>query len=1581
MTIDLKNGPGIEPIGDTSADRVVALKANPKYFTYDKNNALTPREGTIGVSPKTTLTVEDGLKQTTSNLVENIKISLDVGEGLSADGTLHVDDTVLTTKGSFLVEGLIKTKVPFESIGAVTKAEHMINRSYADSHYLRALDDIPQDVVISTNSASKLSIVAASTKEALATLYGAAGRVFVGKTVDLGGGIAFAGSSHAAGSGMERNFLNLYNTGSGSLQWTARNSLSNYDWEFRGKVIAPTIKATKDPIDPQDVTRLGFTDKTYVRATAEVETANYSGLKGGGLLNSSPRLSLDIPNTTKVAAAIATDKLLIETASGLRHIDVGSLINTNTMYDLRGTIALVANAGDAQIKSDPDFGTFGVNPTGFNVSNPGLVSGAAYLVQDATSNSTITGERHDYYAGDVIVFVEGALLPWTTAIAGVASFNGRVGAVIPLAADYSNVYGSLVGDNTFSGKVSFEQGVVLASAGDAWLDAGAFETTSYVEGISKLTQLPVGSVSFSDAGVAIGFDSKDATRGLLVHTDGITSKGIPQGTSADSLVRADTLAASVLGNMKADRDALITANHTTVDMRIGPTLLDSALSSKTTANELTLEVSRPLLSFTHTGASTPVSLTFDKVNDSVGIKHPESLSVQGQEVQSLVRMDTLDAKVPLATSDDMVAGTPGKIVTADLIRDITDGAVMYSEKATATDIALGSAGKWVDSKGLYDSFAGNSAPIVSNGTANHGDAAIGTGYPAVQHYGRNAIGKVLLGSNSIGGMELGSLHAQADQARYKLYADNGYVTFNEIIDTVKNGGGGGGGTGDGNLASDGSIPMDAGYTPKVYQDIATKTYVDSQVTGIDPLRPIEGLLIYYGYPIAFKELWDADAVIRAIAGQWDVYVVGDGYQYLDHEEFASTKYIIEELTKLGVRCYGYVAAVFGGVGGPTRPIERRAQDINAWLDNLPTLYGIFFDEFGYDYMLTRANQNLSVDYQKGRIPVDGRYVSRVVPTMYNMWFFTAFMEDTINTSVNLDGEMMNPNGVPINFRDKRDSIMYELFAMGGEGLQNQYGGNERYESFERLDAIGHIDTLTGETFRYRREGIAMYGTKEIVPGSDKWEIDLAQMAKQGITTTQGAEEYVYMMAEMWQMDSVGIADYYFGTQQFWADSLKRRAPDQFARSKRVKIEVSNWFVDAVATYENGETITSKTDLDTLTYDIEWTNSTKSGGDDNDGSIIIGEGTPLLADGSVGMKYGYAPTTDYGIATKKYVDESIGVVTKGTAVPLQTAGSEGDKYFRMSTDVGYPARLSLTLRLELEGGNIANDWVFDLSSGLGSVQSGNASTIEYIRVAPDDSISLKMKEGKSLPLTMCSFGGIIQTNPSPSSAGVYYWPNSYGWRKNLDTVLGYFSEVILNADPNLTEYSEYRKTGGVWIPIDLSGGGGGGETGASVTHLGEGLPSTSIGKDGDKYIRKAVISNSPTLQMVHAMLRAVGDGWEIASIVSSSGWVANYLGLSYNSFQFYYPKGTARPGGTTATFAGFSFPMSTGVWVPSTTQECTLTFNTSSHLNISQAYSAITGNPLNAAGYSFSLSSERNMDPYREYAKEQGLWSLLNIGRA
>lgn len=120
------------------------------------------------------------------------------------------------------------------------------------------------------------------------------------------------------------------------------------------------------------------------------------------------------------------------------------------------------------------------------------------------------------------------------------------------------------------------------------------------------------------------------------------------------------------------------------------------------------------------------------------------------------------------------------------------------------------------------------------------------------------------------------------------------------------------------------------------------------------MTEVKRLAIFYGWPSTVNATYTVAGAI-AVFKQYDIIVFGSGLESPTHGDHANTVAIIAGLPKR-VAVYGYVDSPLG--------IATTGPSIDAWA--AMGVAGIFCDEFGYDFSMTRALQNTLVDYIHGK---------------------------------------------------------------------------------------------------------------------------------------------------------------------------------------------------------------------------------------------------------------------------------------------------------------------------------------------------------------------------------------------------------------------------------------------------------------------------------------------------------------------------------------------------------------------------------------------------------------------------------------
>lgn len=152
-----------------------------------------------------------------------------------------------------------------------------------------------------------------------------------------------------------------------------------------------------------------------------------------------------------------------------------------------------------------------------------------------------------------------------------------------------------------------------------------------------------------------------------------------------------------------------------------------------------------------------------------------------------------------------------------------------------------------------------------------------------------------------------------------------------------------------------------GRLEELVGDVPISEQIKTAINELDG-KSIEKVLLYYGYPIAINGVWDVEDAVN-IYRAYDVVVFGDTYQDPEHSVYESTVAIIQKLAEVApnVRVVGYVPiGMVPNSHDSNLPMDELKHRVDQW--NAIGVHGIFLDEFGYDYYVTRERQNEIVGY-------------------------------------------------------------------------------------------------------------------------------------------------------------------------------------------------------------------------------------------------------------------------------------------------------------------------------------------------------------------------------------------------------------------------------------------------------------------------------------------------------------------------------------------------------------------------------------------------------------------------------------------
>lgn len=255
------------------------------------------------------------------------------------------------------------------------------------------------------------------------------------------------------------------------------------------------------------------------------------------------------------------------------------------------------------------------------------------------------------------------------------------------------------------------------------------------------------------------------------------------------------------------------------------------------------------------------------------------------------------------------------------------------------------------------------------------------------------------------------------------------------------------------------------------------------------------MLIYYGWLNAFNSAtnaWDNDLVAADMGTNYDILVFGDGLADPGHPDYANSQYIINKIKTdyPSVLIFGYVTA------------NQSLQDFQAKASQWDTMVvdGIFMDEMGYDFGVTRQQQNYEIMFVKQL-----NYATKVFANAWNPNHVLGIADDPSfpNTTYNpaLDQSLM----------DASDWFLLESFVYNQQAAPPAYWPLE--QELDRLDKARLLKS--------------MYPT------------NLASVAIIDDADPSGQMHFdrLYKMSHLGKLEAVGSSDLFYGAStaktKFW----------------------------------------------------------------------------------------------------------------------------------------------------------------------------------------------------------------------------------------------------------------------------------------------------------------------------------------------------------------------------------------------------------------------------------------------------------------
>ena len=152
------------------------------------------------------------------------------------------------------------------------------------------------------------------------------------------------------------------------------------------------------------------------------------------------------------------------------------------------------------------------------------------------------------------------------------------------------------------------------------------------------------------------------------------------------------------------------------------------------------------------------------------------------------------------------------------------------------------------------------------------------------------------------------------------------------------------------------------------------------------------LMVYYGTPQGVNGLWDDDLAAQVFS-RYDFIVFGEGLQDSAHTYHTSTINIVSKIHELNpnAKIFGYIDLGVSTNNFTQVEMEGFTDD---WV-NLIGADGIFLDDAGYDFLVSRTRQNDIIDY------IHDTYE---FPVFINAWVPDDVMSSAVDATYNPGGD-------------------------------------------------------------------------------------------------------------------------------------------------------------------------------------------------------------------------------------------------------------------------------------------------------------------------------------------------------------------------------------------------------------------------------------------------------------------------------------------------------------------------------------------------------------------------------------------------
>jgi hypothetical protein len=253
-------------VGLSNVPNVTTNNQTPTYTEAATLAALTSGEALTISMGKLAKAVSSFIAHSTNTLNPHSVTKAQVGLGNvdnTADSTKNVATAgKWTTARTLSLTGDVTGSVVIDGSGNVsiitTVGDNTHNHTSLSGNVTISGQVLATGATFNGGTNTTVNIIANDDGNAILNLMGSntqgTGILYMGQTIDFGGGIEYNGDNSPTTSGAGADYIALYRRNTGQNIWTAKNHVNGNDWEFAGSIIAPKGQVKAKTLISDDAT-------------------------------------------------------------------------------------------------------------------------------------------------------------------------------------------------------------------------------------------------------------------------------------------------------------------------------------------------------------------------------------------------------------------------------------------------------------------------------------------------------------------------------------------------------------------------------------------------------------------------------------------------------------------------------------------------------------------------------------------------------------------------------------------------------------------------------------------------------------------------------------------------------------------------------------------------------------------------------------------------------------------------------------------------------------------------------------------------------------------------------------------------------------------------------------------------------------------------------------------------------------------------------------------------------------------------------------------------------------------------------